>query len=91
MEKYLTIQQLDEKERGKELSSLNYITLISLFACVLIKCFSDFVKHESQDDLQEIEVIRELEEKKTLFLFVELIHRLRFLILILQKTIFLII
>ena len=90
MEKYLTIQQLDEKERGKELSSFNYITLISLLACVLIKCFSDFVKHESQDDLQEIEVIRELEEK-TLFLFVELIHRLRFLILILQKTIFLII
>lgn len=63
MEKYAYIQQLNEKERSEELSSLDYITLISLLACGLIKCFSDFVKHESQDDLQEIEVIRELEEK----------------------------
>lgn len=64
MEKYAYIQQLNEKERSEELSSLDYITLISLLACGLIKWFSDFVKHESQDDLQEIEVIRELEEKK---------------------------
>ena len=66
MEKYLTIQQLDEKERSKELLSLNHITLISLLACGLIKCFSDYVKREAQDELQEIEIVRELEENNVI-------------------------
>jgi hypothetical protein len=63
MEKYITIQQLNEKERGEELLSFNYITLISLLACGLIKCFSDYVKLEAQDELQEIEIVHELKEK----------------------------
>ena len=66
MEKYITIQQLNEKERGEMLISLDYATLISLLACGLIKRFSDCVKREAQDELQEIEIVRKLEENNVI-------------------------
>ena len=67
MEKYVAIQKINKAkpELRKELSSLDSITLTSLLACALIKLFSNSVKtyQESQDDLMEIEIVRELEEK----------------------------
>lgn len=57
--------KINKEEFSKELSSLDSITLTSLLACALIKLFSNSVKthQEEQDDLMEIEIVRELEEK----------------------------
>ena len=65
MEKYVAIQKINKEEFSKELSSLDSITLTSLLACALIKLFSSSVKthQEGQDNLIEIEIVRELEEK----------------------------
>lgn len=65
MEKYVAIQKINKEEFRKELSSLDPITLNSLLACALIKLFSNYVKthQEAQDNLIEIEIVRELEEK----------------------------
>lgn len=67
MEKYVALQNLNKAklEFGKELSSLDSITLNSLLACALIKLFSNSVKNhqETQDNLMETEIVRELEEK----------------------------
>lgn len=67
MEKYVAIQKLNKAklEFSNELSSLDPITLNSLLACALIKLFSNSIKtyQERQDNLMEIEIVRELEEK----------------------------
>ena len=65
MEKYVAIQKINKEKFSNELSSLDSITLTSLLACALIKLFSNSVKthQEAQDDLMEIEIVRELEEK----------------------------
>lgn len=42
MEKYVALQNLNKEEFGKELSSLDSITLNSLLACALIKLFSNY-------------------------------------------------